>query len=201
MKNRTLQVLLLALTGIAATAHCGKSESSGTPSLGPTDVVVTWTFDGKAASAAECTARGGVTVSVTMSATSDPTLHQHSTESCEKGTVTFSGLNTGALGQPFVEATLLDDKGLTKTRADMTVTPVEGKTEVKLDFFPSQVMTTGATTGDATTDAATTDAATTTSGGMGGMGGMGSSAASSASASAAGSGSSATATGAGGGKP
>jgi hypothetical protein len=198
MKNRTLQVLVLALAGVASTAHCGKSESTGTPSLGPTDVVVSWTFDGKAASAAECTARGGVTVSVTMSATSDPELHQQGTADCEKGTLTFSGLNTGALGQPFVEAALLDDKGQTKTRADLTVTPVEGKTEVKLDFFPSQVTTTGATTGDATTDAVTTDAVTTvTSGGMGGMGGMGSSA-SSASTSAS---SSATATGAGGAKP
>ncbi len=84
MKNRTPQVLLLALAGVAATAHCGKSESTGTPSLGPTDVVVSWTFDGKAASAAECTARGGVTVSVTMSATSDPELHQHATAECEK---------------------------------------------------------------------------------------------------------------------
>ncbi len=182
MKNRTLQVLLLALSTIAATTHCGKgSESSGTPPLGPTDVVVTWTFDGKAASAAECMARGGVTVSVTMSATSDPGLHQHDTAACEKGSLTFAGLETGALGLPFVEGALLDDKGLTKTRADVTVTPTPGKTAVTLDFFPSQVMTTGATTGDAVT---TGEATSATSGGMGGMSGT-SSASSSASASSA----------------
>src|SRR5512133_390093 len=104
MKNRTLQVLLLGLAGIAATAHCGKgSESSGTPQLGPTDVVVTWTFDGKPASATECMARGGVTVSVTMSATRDPDLHQHGTADCEKGSITFSALETSGLGLPFIE--------------------------------------------------------------------------------------------------
>jgi hypothetical protein len=169
MKNRTLQVLFLALLGGAATANCGKgSDSSGTPALGPTDVVVTWTFDGKPASAAECMARGGSTVSVTMSATSDPSLHQHGTEACEKGSLTFTGLDTGSLGTPFVEGALLDDKGLTKARADVTVTPVAGKTPVTLDFFPTQVMTTGETTGDAVT---TGDATSSTSGG-GGMGGM-----------------------------
>ena len=199
MKNRTLQVLLLALTGIAATAHCGKgSESSGTPALGPTDVVVTWTFDGKPASAMECSARGGVTVSVTMSATSDPSLHQLGTAACEKGSLTFGGLDTGSLGMPFLEGTLLDDKGQTKTRADVTVTPAAGKTAVTLDFFPSQVMTTGATTGETVT---TGEATSASSGGMGGMGGMSgtSSASSSASSTASSStASTATASGAGG---
>ena len=193
MKNRTLQVLLLALSTIAATTHCGKgSESSGTPPLGPTDVVVTWTFDGKAASAAECMARGGITVSVTMSATSDPGLHQHDTAACEKGSLTVAGLDPGSRGLPFVEGALLDDKGLTKTRADVTVTPTPGKTAVTLDFFPSQVMTTGATTGDAVT---TGEATSATSGG-GGMGGM--SGTSSASSSAASSASASSASGAGG---
>ena len=195
MKNRTLQVLLLGLAGIAATAHCGKgSESSGTPPLGPTDVVVTWTFDGKPASAMECMARGGVTVSVTMSATSDPSLHQQSTASCEKGSLTFSALDTAGLGQPFVEGALLDDKGQTKTRADVTATPAPGKTAVTLDFFPTQVMTTGATTGDAVTTGETT----VSSGGMGGMGGMGSASATSSASSAASSSAASTASGAGG---
>lgn len=193
MKNRTLKVLLLALTGIAATTHCGKDSDSGTAPLGPTDVVVTWTFDGKAASASECMARGGVTVSVTMSATSDPGLHQHGTADCEKGSLTFSGLDTGALGLPFVEAALLDDKGLTKTRADLTVTPTPVKTAVTLDFFPSQVMTTGATTGETVS---TAEASSASSGGMGGMGGMsGTSSASSAASTAAASTSSASGSG------
>jgi hypothetical protein len=196
MKNRTLQVLLLALSGIAATAHCGKgTESSGTPPLGPTDVVVTWTFDGKPASATECMARGGVTVSVTMSATSDPNLHQHDTAACEKGSLTFAALDTGSLGLPFVEGALLDDKGQTKTRADVTVTPTAGKTAVTLDFFPTQVMTTGATTGDAVTTGEATSA-TSGGGGMGGMGGA--SGTSSASSSAESSASASSASGAGG---
>jgi hypothetical protein len=39
-------------------------------------VVVTWSFDGKPASAAECTIRGGLTVGITVSGTNDPALHQ-----------------------------------------------------------------------------------------------------------------------------
>ena len=180
MKNRTLQVLLLALTGVAATAHCGKGgESSGTPALGPTDVVVTWTFSGMATSPAACAANKGQTVRVTMSASNDPSLHQDATAACEKGTVTFSGLDTAALGTPFVEGALLDDKGVTVTRADTTATPMPGKTAVTLDFFPISMTTSG--------DPATTsgDPSTAASSGGGGMGGMGATSASSAASSAA----------------
>jgi hypothetical protein len=190
MKNRTLQVLLLGLTAVAATAHCGKSEPTLTPPLGPTDVVVTWTFDGKPASAAECTTRGGVTVSVTLSATNDPSLHQNATAACEKGTVTFSALDTAGLGSPFVEGALLDDKGVTVTRADTTARPTPGKTAVTLDFFPTTMTTSG---DPATTSGDPSTAASSGGGGMGGMGGMsstsaGSTAASTAAATAASSG-------------
>ncbi|MEP7119791.1 MAG: hypothetical protein ABJE95_02730 [Byssovorax sp.] len=194
MKNRTIQVLLLALTGVAATAHCGKGgESSGTPSLGPTDVVVTWTFSGAATSPAACTMYKGQTVRVTVSATNDPALHQDATAACEKGTVTFSALDTGGLGMPFVEGALLDDKGVTITHAEITAPSMAGKTAVTLDFFPISMTTSG--------DPATTsgDPSTAASSGGGGMGGMGATSASSAaSSSAAASTSAATTAGAGG---
>jgi hypothetical protein len=179
MKNRTIQVLLLALTGVAATAHCGKgSESTGTPAAGPTDVVVTWTFSGAATSPAACTANKGQTVRVTMSASSDPSLHQDATAACEKGTVTFAGLDTGALGMPFVEGALLDDKGVTITHAETTTTATAGKTAVTLDFFPLTMTTSG--------DPATTsgDPSTSASSGGGGMGGMSATSASSAASTA-----------------
>ncbi len=168
MKNRTLQVLLLAVVGVAATAHCGKGTETTTPGLGPTDVVVTWTFDGKPASAAECTARGGVTVAITLSATGDPSLHQDATAACEKGTVKFSGLDTAGLGAPFLEGALLDDKGITVKRAEMTVMPKVGTTAATLDFFAT-TMTAASTTGDPATT--TGDPTTTGGGGAGGMGG------------------------------
>lgn len=180
MKNRRLQVLLLALTGVAATAHCGKgSESSGTPALGPTDVVVTWTFRGMPTSPAACTMNKGQMVRVTLSASNDPALHQDATAACEKGTVTFAGLDTAGLGTPFVEGALLDDKGVTVTRADTTAMAMAGKTAVTLDFFPIAMTTSG--------DPATTsgDPSTAASSGGGGMGGMSGTSASSASSSAA----------------
>jgi hypothetical protein len=195
MKNRALRALFLALTCVAATAHCGKgTDSSGTPPLGPTDVVVTWTIDGKPASAAECMKRGGLQVSITLSATNDPALHQNTTEVCEKGTVTFAGLDTGGLGTPFLEGTLLNDKGGTVTRTDVTVAPTPGKTAVTLDFFAPQP-TTGATTGDATVTTGDTTSATSGGGGMGGMGGGTATSAASSSASAS---ASSSASGAGG---
>ena len=163
MKNRTLQVLLLAVTGVAATAHCGKgTDTTTTPSLGPTDVVVTWTFDGKPASTAECTTRGGLTVAITLSATGDPSLHQNATVACEKGTVKFSALDTAGLGTPFLEGALLDDKGITVKRAEVTVMPKAGTTAATLDFFAT-TMTAASTTGDPATT--TGDPATTTGGG------------------------------------
>jgi len=180
MKNRRLQVLLLALTGVAATAHCGKgSESSGTPALGPTDVVVTWTFHGMPTSPAACTMNKGQMVRVTLSASNDPALHQDATAACEKGTVTFAGLDTAGLGTPFVEGALLDAKGVTVTRADTTAMAMAGKTAVTLDFFPISMTTSG--------DPATTsgDPSTAASSGGGGMGGMSGTSASSASSSAA----------------
>ena len=166
MKNRTLQVLLLAAAAFASTAHCGKgTDTTTTPSLGPTDVVVTWTFDGKPASAAECTVRGGLTVAITLSATGEPSLHQDTTAPCEKGTVTFSALDTAGLGMPFLEGALLDSKGVTVTRAKVTVMPKAGTTAATLDFFPSTM--TASSSGDPATT--TGDPATTTGSGMGGM--------------------------------
>jgi hypothetical protein len=182
MKNRTLQVLLLAAVAVAATAHCGKrTDTTAPPSLGPTDVVVTWTFDGKPASAAECTARGGLTVAITLSATGEPSLHQDTTAPCEKGTVTFSALDTAGLGMPFLEGALLDNKGVTVTRANVTVTPKAGTTPATLDFFPSTMA--ASTSGDPATT--TGDPATTSGSGMGGMGGMGGMTATSAASSTA----------------
>jgi hypothetical protein len=198
MQKRALRALFLALTCVAATAHCGKGTDSGPQPLGPTDVVVAWTFDGKPASAAECMARGGVQVSITLSATNDPALHQNAKEACEKGTVTFAALDTGGLGMPFLEGALLDDKGMTVRRADVTVTPTAGKTPVTLDFFAAQ-MTTGATTGDTTVTTGDTTSATSGGGVMGGMGGgTATSAASSSASSAASASASSSASGAGG---
>jgi hypothetical protein len=170
MKNRTLQVLLLGLVGIAATAHCGKSDSTGTPSLGPTDVVVTWTFDGKPASGMECVTRGIASVAITLSATNDVTLHQNATVDCDKGTVTFAGLDTASLGTPFLEGTVIDGKGMTLTRTDTTVMPKPGKTAVTLDFFATTMTTSGdpaTTSGDPATSSASSGG-----GGAGGAGGM-----------------------------
>jgi hypothetical protein len=199
MKNRTLQVILLAVAAFAATAHCGKGEESGVrPPLGPTDVVVTWTFDGKPANGMECVGRGIASVVITLSATNDVTLHQNTTVDCDKGTVTFAGLDTGALGTPFLEGAVLDGKGMTLTRADTPVMPTPGKTAVTLDFFPTG--TTAATSGDPATTSG--DPATTSSGsGMGGAGGMGASSSAATTAvasSSAASSSAATTAGAGG---
>jgi hypothetical protein len=194
MTKRTLRALLLALTGVAATAHCGKGtgESSGTTALGPTDVVVTWTLSGKPATTEACKALGAYQVSVTLSATNDPKLHQNTDVDCEKGTVTFAALDGDGLGMPFLEAALLSDKGGTLTRADMTITPLAGKTPATLDFFPLVVATTSATTGGSSvTSGGGTTSATSSGSGMGGAGGGGpasSSAAASAAATTAGAG-------------
>lgn len=196
MKNRRLQVLLLALTGVAATAHCGKgSESSGTPALGPTDVVVTWTFRGMPTSPAACTMNKGQMVRVTLSASNDPALHQDATAACEKGTVTFAGLDTAGLGTPFVEGALLDDKGVTVTRADTTAMAMAGKTAVTLDFFPIAMTTSG---DPATTSGDPSTAASSGGGGMGGMSGTSASSASSSAASSTAAASSSSGAGAGG---
>lgn len=168
MKNRTLQVLLLAAATVAATTHCGKgTDTSGTSGLGPTDLVVTWTFDGKPASGMECVSRGIASVVITLSATSDVTLHQNTTVDCDKGTVTFAGLDTASLGTPFLEGTVIDGKGMTITRTDTTVAPKPGKTAVTLDFFATTMTTSGdpaTTSGDPATSSA--------SSGGGGAGGM-----------------------------
>ncbi len=189
MTKRTLRALFLALAGIAATAHCGKEtgESSSLTALGPTDVVVTWTFSGKPASVEACTALGAFQVNVTMSATNDPKLHQNIAVGCEKGTVTFAALDGDALGMPFLEAALLGDKGGTLTRAYMTITPLSGTTPATLDFFPLVVGTTSATTGGSTVTSGPSSSASTGSG-MGGSGPASSSASSSAAASTAGAG-------------
>lgn len=190
MMKRTLQALFLALTGIAATAHCGKEtgESSSSTALGPTDVVVTWTFSGKPASVEACKDLGAFQVNVTLSATSDPKLHQNIAVNCDKGTVTFAALDGDALGMPFLEAALLGDKGGTLTRAYMTITPLSGTTPATLDFFPLVVGTTSATTGGSTVTSGPSSSASTGGGGMGGGGPASSSAASSAAASTAGAG-------------
>src|SRR4051812_39816505 len=98
MKTRKAYALLLAVTAVAAFADCsGESTGSSEMPLGPTDVVVTWTFAGEAASDATCMARMGTQVYVNLSGTVDPKLHQTVTEDCAKGTVKFPQLDTGSL--------------------------------------------------------------------------------------------------------
>ena len=203
MTKRPLRALLLALTCVAATAHCGKSESTGTPALGPTDVVVSWTFSGKPADAASCAALMAYQVSVTLSATSNPELHQHADVDCAAGTVTFAGLDVSGLGAPFLEGALLGDKGGTLPRADLTVTPTPGSTPVTLDFFPIVMASTGATSGNTSVtsgpaSSSATSGATSSGSGMGGGGGSGPATSSVAATSATSATSAAATTGAGG---
>jgi hypothetical protein len=180
MKMGWVRALLLA---VAAMAACGKSESSGGTGdaglHGPTHLVAKWTFTGKPASASECSARMGAEVFVTLSATIDPSLHKTATVDCEKGTFDFGSPRVEDLGMPYVEAALLDDKGVTIATASADVSPTPGSTTVTLDFFPA--MNTGgaggagSTSSSSTTTSSSTSSSTSGMGGAGGMGGGGSS--------------------------
>ena len=177
------QALLLAGVTVAA---CGKSGAGATGDAGvhgPTDLVVKWTFTGKPASAAECAARMGQQVDVTMSGTIDPALHKTVTTDCAKGTVDLGSLLVEDLGAPYLEATLLDAKGMTVTIAGVNVTPILGTTTVTFDFFPA-VMGTGGAGGTGTTASSVASTAAASSGGGAG-GATSSSSAGSTSASSA----------------
>ncbi|MFT3769401.1 MAG: hypothetical protein QM820_28520 [Minicystis sp.] len=175
MKMGWARALLLAAAAMAACSKSGSGDTGDAGPHGPTNLTVKWVFSGKPASASECSAHEALQVFVTLSATLDPELHQTITADCDKGSVSLGSPLVENLGQPFVEAALLDDKGVTVAVASANVTPVPGSTTVTLDFFP--VMGTGGAGGmmssssSAASSAAST-AAASSSGGMGGAGGM-----------------------------
>lgn len=194
MKTAWARVLVLAAAALSA---CGKETTGGTGDAGPhgpTSLTAKWAFTGKPASADECKAHDATDVVVTLSATIDPKLHKTTTVSCSKGSVVLGSLLVENLGQPFLEAALLDAKGVTVATASTRFTPVLGTTTVTLDFFPA--MGTGGTGGMGTSSssAEASSAASTAAASSSGMGGAGGAASSSSGAGAGGS-----ATGAGGG--
>jgi hypothetical protein len=169
MKMAWARTLLVALVAVAA---CGKSSSGTTGDAGvtgPTDVVAKWTFTGKAASAAECTAHMGQQVFVTLSGTIDSSLHKTATADCTKGTVDLGTFQVEDLGAPYLEAALLDDMGVQVAIVGVNVTPVLGKTTVTLDFFPAPMGTGGSTSSSVASSVAASSAASSGGGGAGGM--------------------------------
>jgi hypothetical protein len=115
----------------------------------------------------------GAQVFVTLSATIDPALHKTATVDCEKGTFDFGSPLVEDLGLPYIEASLLDEKGVTVAKASTDVSPVPGSTTVTLDFFPA--MNTGGAGGMGSSSSSASSSSTTSSStsGMGGMGGAG----------------------------
>jgi len=168
MKMAWARTLLAALV---ATAACSKSGTGATGDggvTGPTDLVAKWTFTGKPASAAECSARMGDKVYVNLSGTVDATLHQTVTADCAKGTVDLGSHQVEDLGLPYLEATLLDAKGVQVTIVGVNVTPVLGTTTVTLDFFPAPMGTGGSTSSSVASSVAASSAASSGGGGAGG---------------------------------
>lgn len=163
---------LVALLGVLSAMACGKS--SGGPVVdagphGPTKLTVKWTFTGKAASGDECSAHNAEDVYVNMSGTIDPELHQKTTVACSKGSVDFGSPLIEKLGQPYIEAALLDKDGISVAVVGQLVTPTTATTEVVLDFFPA--MNVGGMGGSSSSS--TSASSTTSSSGMGGTGGAG----------------------------
>ena len=183
MKMGKARALLVALVLVAA---CGKGGSSTTTGgdagpEGPTKLTAKWTFTGKPASAAECTAHMGQQVYVNLSGTIDPSLHKTVTTDCSKGTLDLGSLQVQDLGEPYLEATLLDDMGKTITIAGVNVMPTLGSTTVTLDFFPPAGTGGMGGMGGMGTTASSTTASTTASSSGGGAGGAGGASASSSS--------------------
>jgi hypothetical protein len=172
MKTGMARALVLAT---AMVVSCGKSSSSTGDAgpHGPTNIVVKWTIAGKAASASSCDAQGAKQVFVNLSGTIDVSLHKSVTVDCEKGTTTFTDLLVEDLGEPYLEGTLLDEKGMSVPMGIVGVNlmPVPGTTNVTLDFFPPMNMGGGGMGGMMTTSSTTSSTTTTTSSGMGGSGG------------------------------
>jgi len=172
---RTTNTLTLLALGLGAllVIHCGgddSSGSSGNPPPGPTNLVVSWAFAGKAASADECAAREATQVYVNLSGTIDPALHQKTTEDCASGSVTFPDLDVQKLGTPFLEGILLDKDGKSIAQVGVTVEPTPGSTNVTLDFFGGAG---GAGGSPSSSSSTASSSSSSTTGGMGGMGGAG----------------------------
>ncbi len=166
---RFVPALILLSLAVGVVANCGGSSDTGAapPAPTPTDLVVTWSFAGKPASAEECSNRKATQVYLNLSGTVDVTLHQTKTLDCPVGTVTFPGLTVQSLGMPDLEGILLDKDGKSITSLDVTVVPVGGQTKTALDFF-------GAMGGAGGMSASSTaDVAASSTAGSGGAGGMG----------------------------
>src|SRR4051812_38856063 len=96
MKVLSPFVVLALFAGTLASCSSGSigdTASAGGPAPSvATEIVVTWTFDGKPASVEECAGRGAKHVYLNLSGTVDPALHQTETLDCARGGVTFSKL-------------------------------------------------------------------------------------------------------------
>jgi len=181
MKIRMARAMLLAT---AAIVSCGKGTGGSTTGStgdagveGPTNLVVSWTLAGSAASSATCMAQGAAQVFVNLSGTLDPTLHQSVTVDCATGTTSFPMLLVQDLGTPYLEGTLLDDKGVTVPMGivGIDVTPMLGTTAVTLAFFAPQNTggggagtTSSSTAASSSTTSSSSHAASSSSGGTGG---------------------------------
>lgn len=167
--------LCAALLAIISAGACGKgatTDGGDAGPTGPTKMTVKWTFTGKPASAAECSAHMAEEVFVNLSGTIDPELHKSDTVACSKGTADLGSPLIEKLGQPYVEASLLDAKGVTVTLVGQLVNPTPGATEVVLDFFPAMNVG-GAGTSSSSSTSASSAASTSGMGGTGGMMGTG----------------------------
>jgi hypothetical protein len=194
MKMRMARALLIATVAMVSCSKSASTDLDAGPH-GPTNIVVKWTIDGKAASTASCKARNAAQVYINLSGTIDTELHQSVTIDCAKGTTTFESLLVEKLGMPYIEGTLLDDKGVTVNDMDLglaeagvNLMPIPGTTNVTLAFYPPPSGTGGAggmgASSSSTVASSSSTVASSSSSGGGGMGGG--SAASSSSAGAGG---------------
>jgi hypothetical protein len=170
MKMGWARGLVLAVAALSACSKGTTGETTDAGPHGPTNLSVKWAFTGQAASASVCTAHGATDVFVTLSATLDPTLHKTVTAACDKGTVSLGSPLVENLGMPFVEAALLDDKGVTVATASATVVPTVGTTTVTLDFYPATGAggAGGMGSSSSSTSSSTTAASSSGAGGAGG---------------------------------
>ncbi|APR87243.1 Hypothetical protein A7982_12592 [Minicystis rosea] len=171
MKIGWARAIVLAALAVAACSKSGTGDTGDAGPHGPTKLTAKWTFTGKPASASECEAHGASQVYVNLSATIEPSLHQTLTVECEKGTASFGSPLVEELGMPFLEASLLDDKGVTVATVSTNVNPEPGTTTVTLDFFPA-MNTGGAGTTSSSAVSSSSSAVSSSSGGTGGTGGM-----------------------------
>lgn len=167
--KRSILAIASALTFASAGTFTACSDSSDSQKSGttstPTDVVISWTIAGEAPTDASCADRGGVSVYVSLSGTIDTELHQDTTVGCAVGSVTFPGLIVEDLGQPYVDAMLLDASGKTVSIASGPVVATAKSTELTLDFFPKSP--------NPSTTSSTSSSSSVGAGGAGGAGGGG----------------------------